>query len=131
MHAHGRTLRQWGDLRLVAVPAAGGHERYYVAQDEEAPLGTFADLAAAVACFEAVRAAGIAQAAGAALGAAPAGTRAAAQAGAGARRAEDERLRQAQAAGVTDLTAYRLRRRRRPHGGDAPKGPSPSGPEAP
>ena len=55
MHAHGRTLRQWGDLRLVAVPAAGGHERYYVAQDAEAPLRTFAALAAAVACFEAVR----------------------------------------------------------------------------
>jgi hypothetical protein len=130
MHAHGRTLRQWGDLRLVAVSGAGGHERYYVAQDEEAPLGTFADLAAAVACFEAVRAAGITQSAGAAPGAAPAGARNAAQAGAGARRAEGERLRQAEAAGVTDLTAYRLRRQRRPRG-DAPKGPSPSGPEAP
>jgi len=130
MHAHGRTLRQWGDLRLVAVPAAGGHERYYVAQDAEAPLRTFAALAAAVACFEAVRAAGIAQAAGAAPGAAPAGARDAAPAGAGAERAEGERLRQAEAAGVTDLTAYRLRRQRRPRG-DAPKGHAPSGPVEP
>jgi hypothetical protein len=110
MHAHGRTLRQWGDLRLVAVPAAGGPERYYVAQDERPPLGTFTVRDAAVAFFEAVRAAWVAQAEGAAPGAPPADLDAA-QAGAWARRAEGERRRQAEAAGVTDLAAYRRARR--------------------
>ena len=102
MHAHGRTLRQWGDLRLVAVPGAGGPERYYVAQGERAPLGTFAARAAAVAFFEALRAAWIA----------PADDLDAARADAWARRAERERLRAAEAAGVTDLAAYRRARRR-------------------
>jgi hypothetical protein len=111
MDAHGRTLRRWGDLRLVAAPAAGGPERYAVVQGEGAPLGTFAAQAAAVAFFEALRAAWIAQGAGAAPGAAPAGALDAARAGAWARRAEGERLRQAEAAGVTDLAAYRRARR--------------------
>jgi hypothetical protein len=111
MHAHGRTLRQWGDLRLVAVPAAGGGERYYVAQGGRAPLGTFAAQAAAVAFFEALRAAEVAQAEGAAPGG-PSGDLDAAPPGAGARRVEDERLRRAAAAGVTDLAAYRRARRR-------------------
>ncbi len=106
MHAHGRTLRQWGDLRLVAVPAAGDRERYAVVQGERGSLGTFATQAAAVAFFEAVRGAW----------GAPAGAAAddldAAQADAWAQQAEDERLRRAAAAGVTDLAAYRRARRR-------------------
>jgi hypothetical protein len=54
VHAFGRTLRCWGELRLVAVPAAGG-ERYYVALDDEPPLGTFARAEEAVRFFEALR----------------------------------------------------------------------------
>jgi hypothetical protein len=101
-----------GDLRLLAVSAAGGPERYAVAQGEGAPLGTFAARAAAVAFFEAHRAAWIAQAGGAAPDAAPAGALDAARADVWARRAERERLRAAEAAGVTDLAAYRRARRR-------------------
>ena len=111
MDALGRTLRQWGDLRLVAVPAAEGQARYVVALGQRAPLGTFAAPEAAIAFFEAVRAAGVAQAEGA-PGAAPAGDLEPAQAGEWARRVEGERLRQAEAAGVTDLAAYRRARRR-------------------
>jgi hypothetical protein len=112
MDAPGHTLRRWGDLRLVAVPADGGPERYHVAQGEGAPLGTFAARAEAVAFFEALRAAGIAQEEGAAPDAAPPGALDAARAEAWARRAERERLRAAEAAGVTDLAAYRRARRR-------------------
>ena len=111
MHAHGRTLRQWGDLRLVAVPAAGDRERYAVVQGEREPLGTFATQEAAVAFFEAVRGAWVAQA-GAAPGAAAADDLDAAQADAWAQQAEAECLRRAAAAGVTDLAAYRRARRR-------------------
>jgi hypothetical protein len=57
MHAFGRTRRHAGDLRLLARPAGGGRERSGVAAGET-PLATFAAAAPAVACFEALRAAG-------------------------------------------------------------------------
>jgi hypothetical protein len=62
VHAFGRTVRRYGDLWLVAVPAAGGAGRDVVAQDGEPPLGAFPTLRAAVACFEALRAAAVARA---------------------------------------------------------------------
>ena len=86
MHAYGRTLRRAGDLRLLALPVGAGRERYCVAAGLE-PLATFPALERALAFFQAIREA--TQSAG--DGAGPRG-------GAG---------------GVTDLTAYRLRRHRR------------------
>jgi hypothetical protein len=64
VHAFGRTVRRYGDLRLVAVPAAGGAERYVVVLDDEPPLGAYPTLRAAVACFEALRTAAMARAEG-------------------------------------------------------------------
>jgi hypothetical protein len=84
MHAYGRTLRRAGDLRLLALPVGAGRECYCVADGLE-PLATFPTLERALAFFQASREA----------------TR---EAGAGPRGG---------AGGVTDLTAYRLRRHRR------------------
>jgi hypothetical protein len=65
-------VRRYGDLRLVAVPPGAGAERYVVVQDDGPPLGAFPTLHAAVACFEALRAAAVARAEGAVAEAAPA-----------------------------------------------------------
>jgi hypothetical protein len=56
MHAYGRTLRQAGDLRLLALPVGSGAERYCVL-DGPTPLATFDALEPAAACFDAARAA--------------------------------------------------------------------------
>jgi hypothetical protein len=112
-------MRCWGELRLVAVPASGG-ERYYVAQGERPPFGTFTSRAAAVAFFEALRAAW-----GAPPGVAPrdqiAGDLDAARADAWARRAEARLRGRAPAAGVVDLLAYRRRRDQRRARGGSPR----------
>src|SRR5262249_18263349 len=55
VYAFGRTMRRYGDLRLVAVPAGAGTERSVVVQDDGPPVGTFPTLHAAVACLEALR----------------------------------------------------------------------------
>ena len=118
MPEHGRTLRQWSDLRLIATCDAGGRERYTVTQGARPPLGMFATAAAATAFFEAVRAAWAEGVVDEAEGLD------AAAADEWAQRAERERLREAVAAGVTDLAAYR-RRRTRPAGlGGARRGPT-------
>jgi hypothetical protein len=62
VHAFGRTLRQVGDLRLLARPVGAGRERYCVAAGET-PLATFAAAGPAAAFFEALCAVG-AEAAG-------------------------------------------------------------------
>jgi hypothetical protein len=54
MRPVGRTLGQYGGLRLVAVPLATGGERYYV-EGGAGLLDGFAELPAAVRCFEAQR----------------------------------------------------------------------------
>jgi hypothetical protein len=59
MHAYGRTLRQSGDLRLLALPVGKGAERYCVL-DGPTPLATFTTLARAEACFAAACATGAA-----------------------------------------------------------------------
>jgi CheY-like chemotaxis protein len=59
VHAFGRTLRQAGDLRLLALPVGDGRERYCVAAGPT-PLATFLSVARALACFEDLRAAGAA-----------------------------------------------------------------------
>jgi hypothetical protein len=84
VHAFGRTLRQAGDLRLLALPVGAGRERYCVATGG-LPLATFAAAAPAVAFFEALRAVG----------------------------AEAARSPQAGPARVADLAASRRRRTRR------------------
>jgi hypothetical protein len=84
MHAYGRTLQQAGDLRLLALPVGAGRERYCVADGLE-PLATFPTVERALAFFQAIREA----------------TQAA------------EAWPRGGAGGVTDLTAYRLRRPRR------------------
>jgi hypothetical protein len=84
VHAYGRTLRRAGDLRLLALPGEDGRERYCVADGLE-PIGAFPTLAQAAAAFEAVCEATAAAA----------------------------RRRELAARGIADLTAYRLRRRRR------------------
>ena len=61
MHAFGRTLRQAGDLRLLALPVGAGRERSCVAAGG-LPLATFAAAAPAAAFFEALRVAGAADA---------------------------------------------------------------------
>ena len=81
MHAYGRTLRQAGDLRLLALPVAGGRDRYCVAAGLE-PVATYPTLEQALAAFEASREA---------------------PAGAAPRELTAGR-------GVIDLTAYRRRR---------------------
>jgi hypothetical protein len=60
MHAYGRTLRQAGDPRLLALPVGAGPERYCVA-DGPTPVATFSTLERALAFFETVRAAGAAR----------------------------------------------------------------------
>jgi hypothetical protein len=92
MHAYGRTLRQSGDLRLLALPVGSGGERYCVL-DGPTLLATFSTLEGAEACFQDACAAG-------AGGPRPAGGT---DPGGGA-------------GAVTDLTAYRRRRARRPAG---------------
>ena len=57
MHAYGRTLRQSGDLRLLALPVGSGAERYCVL-DGATPLATFTTLEGAEACFAAACATG-------------------------------------------------------------------------
>ena len=57
MHAYGRTLRQAGDLRLLALPVGDGAERYCVL-DGPTLLATFDTRERAEACFAAVCAAG-------------------------------------------------------------------------
>jgi hypothetical protein len=83
VHADGRTLRQTGDLRLVALPGDDGRERYCV-MDGPAPLATYPTLEQALATFAAVCDA----------------------------TDEAAHRQQLAASGVADLTAYRLRRRR-------------------
>ncbi len=87
MHAYGRTLRQVGDLRLLALPGDDGRDRYRVTDGPET-VATYPTLEQALAAFEDVC------------------------------MATDDAAhrRQLAASGVTDLTAYRLRRRR-PRGG--------------
>jgi hypothetical protein len=87
VHAFGRTLRQVGDLRLLALPVDDGRERYCIADGPD-PIVTCPTLEQALAAFEAIRAA----------------------------TDEAAHRRQLAASGVADLTAYR-RRRRRPRGG--------------
>jgi hypothetical protein len=100
MHAYGRTLRQVGDLRLLALPVDGGGERYCVADGPE-PVAAYPTLEQASAAFEAVC------------------------------MATDEAThrRQLAASGVSDLTTYRVRRRR-PRG-SLTGGPRPPRPEEP
>jgi hypothetical protein len=52
MQADGRTLRQHGTLRLVALRAWATAERYVLVQDGRVIAGGFPSLAAAVARFE-------------------------------------------------------------------------------
>jgi hypothetical protein len=99
MHAYGRTLRRAGDLRLLALPVDGGRERFCVAEGLE-PVAAYPTLEQARAAFEAICLA----------------TDAATH------------RRQLAASGIVDLTAYRLRQRRRPHG-DATDGHRPTQPE--
>ena len=87
MHAFGRTLRQAGDLRLLALPGDDGRDRYCVTDGPD-PLATYPTLEQALATFAAVCDA----------------------------TDEAAHRRQLAAGGVADLTAYR-RRRRRPRGG--------------
>jgi hypothetical protein len=87
MHAFGRTLRQAGDLRLLALPGDGGRDRYCVADGPD-PLVTYPTLEQALATFAAVCDA----------------------------TDEAAHRQQLAASGVVDLTTYRLRRRR-PRGG--------------
>jgi hypothetical protein len=94
-----RTLRRYGGLRLRAVPAAGGADWFAVTQDETVTLGRFESLERATACFEAARAAAIA-------GAGPPAPAAGAGSGAGDAPAASP------PPNVTDLDAYRWRRRR-------------------
>ena len=94
MHAFGRTLRQVGDLRLLARPGGGGREHYCVAEGPT-PLATFPTRERAQVFFETVRA---------------------------AREAGERRNREA-AGGVTDPTASRLRPGRGRARGAAPEGP--------
>ena len=61
--AYGRPLRQAGDLRLLALPAGGGVARYCVAAGG-LPVAASPAFAPALACFEAVRDADAADAAG-------------------------------------------------------------------
>ncbi len=100
MHGFGRTLRQAGDLRLLALPVEVRGERYCVV-DGGTPLATFAAAAPAVAFFRALRAAG---------------TEAARPPPAGPGR-------------VTDLAAYRRRRAGRAAGRPGVPA-EPGGPEA-
>jgi hypothetical protein len=93
MHAFGRTLRQAGDLRLLALPVGSGRERYCVAEGPT-PVATFPTRGQAQVFFETVRAA----------------------------REEGERQRGAASGGVTDLTAYRRRRARGGARGEAAAG---------
>ena len=52
MQADGRTLRQHGTLRLVALRAGATEERYVLMQDDRIVAGGFPSLAAAGARFE-------------------------------------------------------------------------------
>jgi hypothetical protein len=96
MHAYGRTLRRVGDLRLLALPGDDGRDRYCVADGPD-PIAAYPTLAQALAAFGAV---------------------------CGATDAAAHR-RQLTAGGVTDLAAYRLRRRR--PGGGTTQGHRPAG----
>ena len=93
-----RPLRRYGELRLQAVQAAGGAEWFAVTQDETVHLGRFESLTRATACFEAARAAAIA-------GADPP------EPAAGAVSREGDAPAAAPPPNVTDLDAYRRRRR--------------------
>jgi hypothetical protein len=110
MREFGRPLRRWGDLRLVAVPAAGGGERYYVTAGGGTPLGAFPAPGPAAAFFDALRAVG------ADADEAEAAAAWALRAEGRRLRAEDERLRAALTGGPVDLAAHRqLRARLRAH----------------
>jgi hypothetical protein len=100
VHAYGRTLRRVGDLCLLALPVDDGRERFCVTDGLELVV-LYPTLEQALAVFEAV------------CGAADVAAH----------------RRQLAASGVTDLTTYRLQRRR-PRG-DAPKGSAPAGAEEP
>ena len=93
-----RTLRRYGELRLQVVPTAGGTEWFAVTQAETIYLGLFESLARATACFEAARAAAI-------TGAGPAGPAAGVVSG------EGDAPAASPPPNVTDLDAYRRRRR--------------------
>ena len=103
MHRDGRTLREHGALRLVALATATTGDRYVLFWGEAMIGGGFPTLAAAVARFEALRdAADAADTRGAppaARGDSPAG-------GAEAPPCQDR------PANLTDLDEYRRRRRR-------------------
>ena len=83
MHAYGRTLRQVGDLRLLALPGDDGRDRYRVTDGPET-VATYPTLEQALAAFEAVCMA----------------------------TDEAAHRSQLAASGVTDLATYRFRRRR-------------------
>ena len=83
MHAFGRTLRQVGDLRLLALPVDDGRERYCIAEGPD-PIVTYPTLEQALAVFAAVCDA----------------------------TDEAAHRQQLAASGVVDLTTYRLRRQR-------------------
>jgi hypothetical protein len=53
VHAYGRTLRQVGDLRLLALPVDDGRERYCIAEGPD-PLVTYPTLEQALVTFGAV-----------------------------------------------------------------------------
>jgi hypothetical protein len=103
MQTDGKTLRQHGTLRLVALRAGGIEERYLLIEDGRIIAGGFPSLAAAVARFELFQRAAIRQAAeGQAEPAAPA--EAAVTDVVPPAEAED-------AGNVVSLEAYRRRRR--------------------
>jgi hypothetical protein len=62
MQTDGRTLRQHGTLRLVALRAGATEERYVLMQDGHVVAGGFPSLAAAGAHFERLQRAALRQA---------------------------------------------------------------------
>jgi hypothetical protein len=104
MHAFRQTLLQVGDLSLLVIPGATGPDCYCVAVGST-PLATFPTVERALAFFDALRAAGEANATEAAI------------ADAWAQEAEHQRLRLEGAhrptlapGQVTNLATYRRRR---------------------
>ena len=97
MHAYGRTLRQVGDLRLLALPAGGGRDRHCVTDGPDT-VAAYPTLEQALAAFEAVCLA----------------------------TDEAVHRSQLAASGVTDLATYRFRRRRSRGGATEGHRPPPS-----
>ena len=104
MQTDGRTLRQHGTLRLVALRAGATEERYVLMQDGRVISGGFPSLTAAVGRFERLQQAALRQAALGQAEAPPAETTAApADAAAPAETGTADN--------VVSLEAYRRRRR--------------------